>query len=265
MLGYAWQKGDPLSRSALRRAIELNRVQVDNNLTAFEWGRRVAPRCRSRDDAHGDSTAASCVGTSLHARRWRCGAASSRSVVGDIWRLIKMRPMPEQYLQMVRRVQAAERALGGSRLTRRWPATFSLMAYKDEYEVAWLLTDPSFHNKCGAVRGRLHRVIQLGAALVGRWQGGQGSGKHAFGPIWQPLLRSLPRLERLRGTWLDPFGYTADRRLDRALLAEYRERLELVLSTLRATNLARSIEIASVPDAIRAMAMCASRVWRPPV
>jgi len=86
---------------------------------------------------------------------------------------------------------------------------------------------------------------------MGGGKDGQAPSKHVFGPMWQPFLRSLPWFKRLRGTWMDPFGYTSDRRLDRALLNEYRDRLELVLRTLRASNLARSIEIASVPDTIK--------------
>ncbi|HEX5312186.1 indolepyruvate ferredoxin oxidoreductase family protein [Aquabacterium sp.] len=251
MLGYAWQKGwIPLSRSALRRAIELNGVQVDNNLTAFEWGRRVAH----------DAAAVMRMVIPPQPVVW---ARATAPAAGDVERLIERRraylesyqdaAYAEQYVQLVRRVQAAERALGGSRLTEAVVRNlFKLMAYKDEYEVARLLTDPAFHEQiANQFEGDYKVSFNLAPPWMGGGKGGQAPSKHVFGSMWQPFLRSLPWFKRLRGTWMDPFGYTADRRLDRALLNEYRDRLELVLRTLRASNLARSIEIASVPETIK--------------
>ena len=251
MLGYAWQKGwIPLSRSALRRAIELNGVQVDNNLTAFEWGRRVAH----------DAAAVMRMVIPPQPVVW---ARATAPAAGDVERLIERRraylasyqdaAYAEQYVQLVRRVQAAERALGGSRLTEAVVRNlFKLMAYKDEYEVARLLTDPAFHEQiANQFEGDYKVSFNLAPPWMGGGKDGQAPSKHVFGHMWQPFLRSLPWFKRLRGTWMDPFGYTSDRRLDRALLNEYRDRLELVLRTLRASNLARSIEIASVPDTIK--------------
>ena len=116
----------------------------------------------------------------------------------------------------------------------------------------WPVVDRSFfpQTNCGAVRGRLHRVIQLGAAWLGGGKGGQAPGKHAFGPIWQPLLRSLPVLEscaapgwtRLAtgqiGVWIGPAGRIPG---SVGVGAEH----------VAGNESGRSIEITSVPDAIK--------------
>jgi indolepyruvate ferredoxin oxidoreductase len=75
--------------------------------------------------------------------------------------------------------------------------------------------------------------------------------KQSFGPWMMQGFRLLSRLRRLRGTWLDPFGRTAERRMERALIGEYEQTLELLLGGLTPQNHALAVEIAAIPEAMR--------------
>jgi indolepyruvate ferredoxin oxidoreductase len=75
--------------------------------------------------------------------------------------------------------------------------------------------------------------------------------KQAFGPWMRSAFRGLARLKGLRGTVLDPFGYTDERRTERALIGEYRACIEELLSILSPRNLALAVEIARLPEEIR--------------
>ncbi|HET8871951.1 MAG TPA: DUF6537 domain-containing protein, partial [Aquabacterium sp.] len=248
MLGFAWQSGwIPLTRSSLRRAIELNEVQVENNLIAFEWGRRVAH----------DASAVMRLVTPAQPVQWlRQDKESVEALIAkrqDYLRQYQDEAYAQRYVSMVRRVQAAERALGSIKLTEAVARNlFKLMAYKDEYEVARLLTDEAFRRQIDAqFEGGYKLAFNLAPPwLAARDASGQPA-KRRLGSGWVPVLKWLTKLKALRGTWLDPFAYSDDRRLDRSLLHEYQERIEHVLAHLKASNLPRAIEIASMPDVIR--------------
>ena len=164
MLGYAWQKGwIPLGRESLLRAIELNAVAVDNNKTAFEWGRQAA-HDRARVEAllsPGQIVEFKKRETveSLVARRVEFLTAYQNAAYAA------------QYQAFVEKVRAAEArvfegAPGKTTLTESVARyLFKLMAYKDEYEVARLHTDPAFLDKInGHVRRRLQAELPPGAA-----------------------------------------------------------------------------------------------------
>ncbi|MGE5453245.1 MAG: indolepyruvate ferredoxin oxidoreductase family protein [Acidobacteriota bacterium] len=266
MLGYAWQRGwVPLSHSALQRAIELNAVQVERNLAAFEWGRRVA---------HDGAAVMRWVTPAQPIALMRPSKEPVEALITrrqDYLRAYQDEAYAHDYVTLVRRVQAAERAWGSTRLTEAVARNlFKLMAYKDEYEVARLLSDEAFRQK---ISEQFEGDYKLVFNLAPPWMAGQDAvgnpAKRAWGQAWLPLLRWLPRLKGLRGSWMDPFGYTQDRKLDRALLEEYRQRLERLLPGLKPQNLAQAIDIACVPDTIKgyghirmAHAEAARQKWR---
>ncbi|MFO1294532.1 MAG: indolepyruvate ferredoxin oxidoreductase family protein [Rubrivivax sp.] len=251
MLGAAWQRGWlPLSRAALVRAIELNAVAVADNLRAFEWGRRWAA-----DPAQVERIAQAAA-----------PRPESRRLSVDLDERIARRRawlvayqdegLAQRYVERVEHVRAAERraAPASTQLTdavaRAW---FHLLSPKDEYEVARLYADPRFGQALqrsfeGAPRVRLHLAIPLLARID------PASGeprKRSWGPWMLRALGLLARLRPLRGTLLDPFRHGAERRLDRALRAEYEATLETVLAALRADNIALAAEIAALPERIR--------------
>jgi indolepyruvate ferredoxin oxidoreductase len=126
------------------------------------------------------------------------------------------------------------------------------MAYKDEYEVARLHTDRSFLDKVAAqFEGDYKLNYHLAPPLMARRNDKGELVKRPFGPWMLKAFAVLARLRGLRGTALDPFGRTAERRTERALIAEYRACVEELLRGLNAGNHALAVEIARIPEEIR--------------
>jgi indolepyruvate ferredoxin oxidoreductase len=130
---------------------------------------------------------------------------------------------------------------------------FRLMAYKDEYEVARLMTDPGFEAKLRRQFGGDFRLrYHLAPPLLARRDPETGERmKRAYGPRMKGAFRLLARMKRLRGTVLDPFGYSAERRAERWLVAKYEGVIGELLATLADENHALAVQIARVPEAIR--------------
>ncbi len=251
MLGYAWQKGlVPVSAAALMRAIELNGVDVDDNREAFLWGRRAAV-----DPAAVERIAAAAE-PRIETHRLSKGidevvARRRAYLVG-----YQDEACARRYSELVECVRDAETAAvaGSTRLTdavaRGW---FRLLARKDAYEVARLYTDGEFERALratftGDVRLRFH----LALPRWGRVDPNSGeTPKRRYGPWMMPALRVLARLKFLRDTRLDPFGRGAERRLERALIAEYESTIRTLLARLHPHNLDIAAEIARLPESIR--------------
>ena len=160
----------------------------------------------------------------------------------------------QTYAEFVARVQSAEQALGrGLRLTETvMRGLFKLMAYKDEYEVARLHTDREFLNQIARDFEPGYRIAHyLAPPLLSRRNPRGELIKRRFGPWVRPLMGVLAALRFLRGSPLDVFGYTEERRAERALIAQYRDCIESLLSDLSAENLELAIKIAAIPDSIR--------------
>ncbi|MFM7705294.1 MAG: indolepyruvate ferredoxin oxidoreductase family protein, partial [Rubrivivax sp.] len=247
ILGYAWQKGRvPLTRAALRRAIELNGVQVANNLAAFEWGRHCAH----------DYAAV----RALYQARQVIQIVKKPSLEelvtrrAEFLRAYQDAAYAQQYQQFVERVRAAEAPLGaGTRLSEAVARyLFKLMAYKDEYEVARLHTDPAFESRIAQMfEGDYKLVHHLAPPAIARRNERGELVKQPFGPWVRSAMRVLARLKFLRGTALDPFGRTEERRSERALIAQYCACIEELLPALSAGNVAQAAEIARIPEEIR--------------
>jgi indolepyruvate ferredoxin oxidoreductase len=247
MLGYAWQKARvPLSRESLHRAMELNGVQVDNNKAAFEWGRR----CAHEPEAV----------RALYAARQVIEFVRKPSLDDLVARRVEFltgyqdAAYAARYRAFVDKVRAAESPLGaGTRLSEAVTRyLFKLMAYKDEYEVARLHTDPAFTQKIASMFDGDARVVHHLAPplLASRNERGEPV-KRPFGPWVRGAFALLARLKGLRGTAFDPFGRTDERREERALIGEYEACIDELLRTLSAANVAQAAEIARIPEEIR--------------
>jgi indolepyruvate ferredoxin oxidoreductase len=161
-----------------------------------------------------------------------------------------------RYRALAERVAAAERALApDSRVLATAVARgyFKLLAYKDEYEVARLHTDPAFRAQLEAQFAGDFRVeLHLAPPFLSRPDPATGRPrKRTFGPWLLPWLRLLARCRRLRGTPFDPFGATAERRLERRLIREYEADLGALLDRLTSETLATAVELAQLPQQIR--------------
>jgi indolepyruvate ferredoxin oxidoreductase len=246
MLGYAWQKGRvPLGRAALMRAIELNGVQVEKNKAAFEWGRRCA-------DNLGEVRA-------LFQARQVIQVVRQPSLEEVIKKRVEFltdyqdAAYAQQYSAFVDRVKAAEAPLGSTRLALAVAHNlFKLMAYKDEYEVARLHTDARFVQRIAQqFEGDYKLVHHLAPPGLSKLNDLGEPIKRPFGPWVRSAFGVLARMKGLRGTALDVFGKTEERRMERALITEYRSTVEELLKGLGTERLALAVEIAQLPQDIR--------------
>lgn len=255
VLGYAWQKGwIPLSRLALLRAIELNAVSVDANRQAFEWGRHVA--------VHGE---AAVRGAPPQVREAQ--AMPQRESLEDLIRhrtnlltAYQGTTYAAKYQRAIDALRRTEHALGIAgtlALTEAAAKNLAkLMAYKDEYEVARLYSEPAFLQKLReqfeGEPGRDYQLnFHLAPPLLARRDANGHLVKKSYGPWMQTAFRILARMKRLRGTALDVFGRTAERRMERQLIADYLALIDEFCATLHADNLPVAIELARLPEQIR--------------
>ena len=130
---------------------------------------------------------------------------------------------------------------------------YKLMAYKDEYEVARLYTDGEFKKALTqAFEGNYRLSFHLAPPLLSKRDPETGElKKRTFGRWIFTAFKVLAKLKRLRGTPLDIFGYTAERRVERALIGEYEAIVEELIAGLKPSNHAIAVEAASAPEAIR--------------
>ena len=257
LMGFAWQKGlIPLSDEAILKAIELNGVAVGMNSDAFRWGRRAAvdlPGVLAAAEAAGkEGTTPSFI---LDQRR------PSASLDEAIERRIRFltdyqdAAYAGRYHSLVdwaRRTEART-APGSTALTEAVAcAYFKLLAYKDEYEVARLYTQTGFVEHVKSMfEGDWKLTFHMAPPVLGETDSAGEPKKRSFGPWMLKALNLLAKGKRLRGTPLDPFGYLAERRMERRLILEYEAVMGEVLHGLTRENLALAVEIAGLPLEMR--------------
>ncbi len=203
LTGFAWQAGlIPIRRAAIEEAITLNGVEVKGNLAAFAWGRSAYVR---RPEAKSEHVAPLDYAAELTAYQ-NAAYAREHAVFVD--------SMPVEIRDSVAR------------------GLYKLMAYKDEYEVARLLTKPGWEGVTYHLHPPLLRALGMRRKLK-------------LGPWFRPALCLLAAMKVLRGTAADPFGYTRHRREERQLIAWYRDLLS------RNVTHPQVAELAALPDLIR--------------
>jgi indolepyruvate ferredoxin oxidoreductase len=256
MLGYAWQMGwIPLEKASLLRAIELNAVAVTQNKTAFEWGRRAA-----HDGAAFDAqfNAAQVVVFSKRSSLDELIAKRVEFLTG--YQNAAYAQSYQAFVQKVRSVDesAGEKSLALTEAVARY--LFKLMAYKDEFEVARLHTDAAFHARISAqFEGDFKLHYHLAPPLLAKRNEKGELQKQQFGPATLTVFKILARLKGLRGTALDIFGKTDERRQERALIIEYRTSIDEILGVMAgalhaardADRYAMALGIARLPEQIK--------------
>ncbi len=248
MLGFACQQGLlPVSGPAIERAIELNATAVQANKQAFAWGRRAALDLPGVEAAAGVSPPTPQRQPSLE------------ELIAHRVRLLtdyQDAALAERYRTLVRRVADAEERVvpGATALALAVARGYAkLLAYKDEYEVARLYSDGRFRAALRArFSGRYRVRVHLAPPLLSRPDKRTGAArKFSFGAWVLALFGVLARCRGLRGTPFDPFGYTRERRGERALIGRYEVLVEEVLSGLHAGNHACAVQLAELPLDIR--------------
>ncbi len=224
LLGYAWQQGlVPVSLAALLRAIELNDVAVEKNLRAFGWGRIAAMNPdRVLELVNGEARPRDESLQEIMQRR------------SDFLLDYQDQRLADRYRSLLARVRNAETKLGGkAELTEAVARSyFKLLSYKDEYEVARLHTSTGFLETIRQDFGTKAKLrFHLAPPLLNRKRDARGRPlKKEFGSWMIPLFRVLARLRRLRGGPFDLFGYTAERRMERALIIEFEATVDALLA-----------------------------------
>ena len=244
MVGIAMQRGLlPVGVAALERAIALNGVAVPLNLDAFRLGRLYAV---DRDEA---------------LRSVRKPPALPSSLAEEVaYRQAHLtayqdQALAERYTRLVDRVAVRETEVMGrsDSLARAAARGYAkLLAYKDEYEVARLLTRPALQQELDQIFAEGGRIsFNLAPPLLSGRKINARPRKREFGPWLRPLLRVLAQGRRVRGTLFDLFGYSVERRAERALISYYERLVERLLAGLNPDNHSVAVELLTLVEAIR--------------
>jgi indolepyruvate ferredoxin oxidoreductase len=247
MMGYAAQKGLlPVTIGSIERAIELNGAFVKGNLRTFALGRLAADAPEElakaiaidADNPEGEALEA-LIDRKVALLRGYQNEAYARSYLG--------------FIREMETAIAASGVTGGEALLRAVVQTLAkLMTYKDEYEVARLHTDPEFWKRLNAqFEGDFKVTFHLAPPMLpGRDAMGRPR-KRAFGGWMMPVFHLLARMKGLRGTCFDPFGHTEERRMERRLIADYREMMRMVVAKLNQARLHTAIKLAEAASDVR--------------
>lgn len=255
IVGAAFQSGDlGLPASAIEEAVAINGVAVQQNIEAFRWGRAAvadpeafaavtAPKIRQRSTGH---VRPLFERTSMVGETLRCSEIRASELVS-----YQGGRLARRYVDLVQRIWDAERSVTDETALSEAVATglYRMMSYKDEYEVARLLTDPGFvadvqSQVPGAERltYKLHPPVLRALGL---------RRKIALTPRLHVVLRVLAQGRRLRGTRLDPFGYARIRRIERRLLAHYIDLVTALADGLSPGNYTDSVTIVRLAGIVR--------------
>jgi indolepyruvate ferredoxin oxidoreductase len=247
-LGYGWQRGlVPVSLAALLRAIELNGVAVDNNKLAFSLGRLAAADPAAIQQLLQADLAQDSLPETLDAIVAR-GVAHLTGYQNAAY--------AQRYADLVSSVRQREQALGTDPalpFTRTVAQSLlKLMAYKDEYEVARLYTDGHFAERLKQqFEGDFELEFYMAPPVISRAKNGQAPKKVRLGGWMLPAMKLLARGRGLRGSWLDVFGKTEERRMERQLIEAYVQRVQSLLPGLSADRLKVATDIAALPLSMR--------------
>ncbi|MBT5158142.1 MAG: indolepyruvate ferredoxin oxidoreductase family protein, partial [Alphaproteobacteria bacterium] len=250
-LGYAYQRGMvPVSGAAIEKAIELNGVSVETGLDTFRWGRTAAFDLKAAEAA---AAPAMPIVEELTTSPTLEHIVARRS---DELVQYQDAAYAERYRAFVAHVAVVEKEKGkglaglAEAVARNY---FKLLAYKDEYEVARLFTDPAFMEKIKLQFGgdytlKFHMAPPLLARpdpLTGKIE------KMEFGPWMMKAFGLLAKLKGLRGGTFDIFGYTEERKTERQLIVDYEQTVLRLLDGLTTQNHSLAVLVASVPEHIR--------------
>ena len=236
--GVAVQSGFiPVDPALVERAIELNGVAVAKNVAAFRWGRAwVADAAAVEQLAHPD----------------QADAAADQPLIVRLAADLKgyqSARYSQRFLRVVEQVMTAEQPALTEAVARN---LHKLMAYKDEYEVARLHSDPAFREQISSqFDGDYKLAFHLAPPLLARKDKQGRLVKQEFGPWMMKAFGVLAKLKGLRGGVLDVFGYTRERRAERQLIRDYEILIEEIAGSLTGANHATAVALASIPEKIR--------------
>jgi indolepyruvate ferredoxin oxidoreductase len=240
-LGVAVQAGAlPIAPATLERAIELNGVAVQQNITAFRFGRQWVV-----DPVNVESSADLEVRTPETLDQLVARLQADLVDYQD-------EAYAQRFRERVEAVRAAEQqaAPGSQALTETVARNLhKLMAYKDEYEVARLALLPESQARYQAIGGADTKVTYHLHPPMLRSMGLDR--KIEFRRTGEPSFKALRAMKRLRGTLADPFRWAEVRKLERAMIPEYERAVDTLIERLDASDLDEAVTIAGLPDQVR--------------
>jgi indolepyruvate ferredoxin oxidoreductase len=266
MVGVAFQAGTlPLKASSIEQAIEQTGVAVKLGLAAFQWGRMAVVDLSFVKQHSQLSTSESAASSRTLPPKFQ-QRLSNMGVSGELERLLKIR-IPEliaykneqyaiRYIAVVERVHSAEQSCmpGQTQLAEAVARyLYKLMAYKDEYEVARLHSDPEFLAQLDVQFKHGYSIqYHLAPPLLSPRDEQTGEPiKTKFGGWMLFVFKALKHLKRIRGSQWDIFGQSHERQQERALIENYLRKIETVIEGLKLSNHESAVALASVPDEIR--------------
>jgi indolepyruvate ferredoxin oxidoreductase len=251
MMGYAFQKGLlPLSAEAIEQAIEVNGVSIKMNTQAFRLGRLAAAdpakldaMMEGQDEAHAPKSLEAMTLDEIIAHR------------SEHLTKYQSKRLAARYRKLVDQVRNAATDGGyGEAMPRAVAINYAkLLAYKDEYEVARLFTDGKFEQQLrDQFEGDFKFSFNLAPPILGGGKDALGRPlKRSFGPWMLSAFKWLARFRFLRGTALDIFARSPDRKLERELITSYEKDVAAVLGALSPVTAETALELLQLPDRIR--------------
>jgi len=250
MVGFAYQRGLlPLSEAAILRAIELNAAAVESNKQSFRWGRLAAVDPER-------VLAAAIPSEKPDSQRLSSALDEMISRRAEFLTAYQDARYAKRYVDFVTKVLGAETSKlpGKTALTEAVARYyFKLLAVKDEYEVARLYSDGEFAKRVAAqFEGDYKLTFHLAPPLINKPDPATGeASKTIYGPWMMSAFRLLAKMKGLRGTALDIFGRTPERRIERQLITDYEALIDEMLPRLAVHNHGIAVELASIPEHIR--------------
>jgi indolepyruvate ferredoxin oxidoreductase len=252
LLGFAWQSGQiPVTQQSLNQAIKLNGVEVEFNQQSFAWGRRAAVDLDAVERAARGTDTSQVVTFKPRILQRPEDIMSDRSR-----RLVQYQneAYASRYRALVERVIAKDAAAAGEGRLARAVARgyYKLLANKDEYEVARLYSAPEFLQQLQTqFEGDFKLHFHLGAWPFARRDAQGHLRKREIGPWMLTAMRMLRHLKPVRGTWLDPFRSTDERRFAAELLSRYESDIDRILELAAPATMDAAIALADLPEKIR--------------
>lgn len=247
MMGYAWQKGlIPISFEAIDKAIELNGIAIEQNKKTFACGRLGAVDMDGLKEF---------IEPYLNAVPREEISITTDDVISKRAKMLvdyQDQNYSDEYVELIDHVKEIEAIKFGNKtvitevVARSY---YKLMAYKDEYEVARLYTNGDFVNKLKAqFDGDFKLKFHMAPPIFEKRDKTTGEiKKREFGPWMLGALKLVAKFKFLRGGLLDIFGYSGERKMERAQIKEYEDLVHLILDKLSKENYQLCLEILELP------------------
>lgn len=245
IVGKAYQSGCiPINAKAIEQAIKLNGVSIEENIHAFRLGRHFI---NIKEEIN-----------NLIYEKDKVITDFDEKIINRYNFLIEYqnKKYADQYKELVDYVKKHEQKI---KIDKNHFSNavainyFKLMSYKDEYEVARLYSNKEFISKINnTFEGNFKINFHLAPPIFYKKDKVTGNPlKMHFGSWTMILFKFISTLKFLRGTYFDPFAYLDERKIERLLINDYKDRILEICSKLTKDNYTLAVEIASIPDQIR--------------